>query len=129
MFFLDYDPWFTYEDVCTLKMQRSRTIGEHGLALLSNLDYWYAAAGNKLIRFHFSNNSEVVDWTEELEGEITALMFDFWKTQSRIFVATYDGIKGYIHEFALNEAKKELNAPLEVDGKVVSMCVAGDWKY
>ena len=106
---------------------RPATMNEEGTALLSNASYWFAAKDNVLIRYFFSSSSQPENWTPALEGDITAILFD--DEQARIFVAAYDGTNSYIHEFSTASANTELAEPLEVEGKVVSMCVVGNWTY
>ena len=106
---------------------RPATMDEEGIALLSNASYWFAAKDNVLIRYFFSSSSQPENWTPALEGDITAILFD--DEQARIFVAAYDGTNSYIHEFSTASANTELAEPLEVEGKVVSMCVVGNWTY
>ena len=106
---------------------RPATLDEKGIALLSNASYWFAAKDNVLIRYFFSSSSQPENWTPALEGDITAILFD--DEQARIFVAAYDGTNSYIHEFSTASANTELAEPLEVEGKVVSMCVVGNWTY
>ena len=115
--------YYSYKEKCS----RPVTVEQDGVCLLSNMDYWYASKGKRVIRYFFSDKSVPQDWTAELEGEITAMIFD--EEQSRLFVAAYDGTKSYIHEVSASETMKELAKPLEVDGKVVSMCATGSWTY
>ena len=119
------DHWdvYSYREICS----RPAAMEQGSVCLLSNMDYWYASKGKRVIRYFFSDKSVPQDWTAELEGEITAMIFD--EEQSRLFVAAYDGTKSYIHEVSTTEANKELAKPLEVDGKVVSMCATGSWTY
>ena len=115
--------FYDFKERCS----RPVTLEQGCVCLLSNMDYWYASKGKRVIRYFFSDKSVPQDWTAELEGEITAMIFD--EEQSRLFVAAYDGTKSYIHEVSTTVANKELAKPLEVDGKVVSMCATGSWTY
>lgn len=115
--------YYSYKERCS----RPVTMEKDGVCLLSNMDYWYVSKGKRIIRYFFSKTSVPQDWTPELEGEITAMLFD--ETQERIFVAAYDGTKSYIHEMSAKDAMTELAEPLEVEGKIVSMCAVGDWTY
>ncbi|MFR3330186.1 MAG: PKD-like family lipoprotein [Odoribacter splanchnicus] len=119
--------WYVYNH--KEKAVRSAVMEEDSKCLLSDMDYWYVSKGNRVVRYFFSATSNVEEWTPGLEGRVTALMFDY--EQDRIFVAAYDGTKSYIHEFSAANAKEELAEPMEVEGKIVSMCMAGlgDWIY
>lgn len=125
----DYDEdWnyikeFRYSEV----MNRQAVLDENSVCLLSNANYWYASKGNKIVRYFFSATSEVKDWFTDFKGEVTNMMFD--SKEDRIFVATFDGTKSYIYEISTIESEEQLNAPLELTGKVVSMCVVGKWMY
>lgn len=109
-------------------------IGENGVCLFSNMNYWFIAKGNKVSRCYMDTrnaikewNPTLTDWTKALEGEVTAMLFD--EEQSRIFIAAYNGTDSYIHEFDAVKANTELSEPLEVKGRVVSMCTVGNWNY
>ena len=119
------DYWYVY--IHKEKVARQAVMEESSVCLLSDMDYWYVSKGNHIVRYFFSATSNVEEWTPELEGKVTALMFDY--EQERIFVAAYDGTKSYIHEFSAADANQELAEPLEVEGRVVSMCVAGKWDW
>ena len=108
-------------------MSRQAVLDENSVCLLSNANYWYASKGNKIVRYFFSATSEVKDWFTNFKGEVTNMIFD--SKEDRIFVATFDGTKSYIYEISAVESEEQLNAPLELTGKVVSMCVVGKWMY
>ena len=114
---------FDYAEKCT----RPATLKKEEACLLSDANYWFASRGNKLVRYFFSATSELQDWVTDLKGKVTTMMFD--KDQKRIFVATYDGTKSYIYEISAKNPAEHLNEPLVTEGKVVSMCVVGRWKY
>lgn len=121
----DYITFFNYSE----KMARPALLEEDGACLLSKSSYWYVSRGNKVIRFFFSENSAPQDWITGLKGRVTDMIFG--NDETRIFVATYDGSKSYIYEIDARNAGKHLNEPIEVEGKVVSLCVmnGSDWKY
>ena len=117
--------WYVYNH--KKRAVRSAVMEEGSVCLLSDMDYWYVSKGNQVVRYFFSATSNVERWTPELEGEITAMLFDY--EQERIFVSAYDGTKSYVHEFSAVDANQELAEVMEVEGKVVSMCVAGKWDW
>lgn len=124
----DYETWeyiefFNYSE----KMTRSATLDKDGVCLLSKNSYWYASRGNKVIRYYFSERSVAQDWITDLKGRVTEMIFG--ADESRIFVATYDGAKSYIYEIDARNANKHLNAPIELEGKVVSLCVVNGHKW
>lgn len=125
----DYDENWNYIEVFeyTEEMSRAAVLDENSRCLLSKANYWYASKGNKIIRYYFSATSEVKDWFTGLKGEVTDMIFD--KKEKRVFVATYDGSKSYIYEIDAVEPEAQLNEPIELTGKVVSMCVVGKWAY
>ena len=124
----DYETWeyityFNYSE----KMVRPATLDKDGVCLLSDASYWYASKGNKVVRYFFSATSVIQDWITGLKGTVTSMVFDDY--QERIFVAAYDGTKSYIYEISAVNPGEQLNEPMELEGKVVSMCKVGDWKY
>lgn len=122
--YTEYKQFFEY----TEEMVRPAILDENSVCLLSKEKYWYASkGGNKIIRYYLDETGEIQDWYTGLQGEVTAMMFD--KKEKRVFVATYDGTKSYIYEIDAAEPKQLLNEPLELPGKVVSMCVVGSWKF
>jgi len=128
----DWSDWwnvYNHEEIAS----RPAVMEEGSVCLLSDMDYWYVSKGKRVVRYFFSGTSQVEEWTPELEGKVTAMIFNLDK-QKRIFVAVYDegAKKSYIHEFSAEKANQELAEPLEVEGKVVSMCAAGkkkNWIY
>lgn len=119
------DYWYIY--IHREKAARQAVMEENSICLLSDMDYWYVSKGKQVVRYFFSATSNVERWTPELEGEITAMLFDY--EQERIFVSAYDGTKSYVHEFSAEDANQELAEVMEVEGKIVSMCVAGKWDW
>lgn len=122
------DDWnyYTYYSY-TQKMERPALMDANSVCLLSDMKYWYVSKGNKLIRYFFSETSAVADWIPELEGVITALLFN--PDQDSIFVAVYDGTNSYIYEFSAINPMQELKERMAVEGRVVSMVAVGesDW--
>ncbi len=121
----DWNSFYTYN--YTEKMTRLAVMERGEVCLLSNASYWFVAKGNKVIRYFFSANSEVQDWITDLKGTVTSMLFD--STQDRILMASYDGTKSYVYEISAVNPNQQLKAPLEVEGKIVSMCAVGKWKY
>lgn len=124
----DYETWeyikfFNYSK----KMARPALMDDGSVCLLSKTNYWYASKGDKVIRYFFSETSTPQDWITGLKGTVTEMIFG--KDESQIFVATYDGTKSYIYEIDARTAGKLVNDPIEVEGKVVSMCVVNDHKW
>lgn len=119
----NYVKFFNYSE----KMTRPATMDRNGSCLLSKNSYWYASRGNKVIRYFFSATSVAQDWITGLKGTVTEMIFG--NDESKIFVATYDGTKSYIYEIDARNANKHLNDPIELDGKVVSLCVVNGRKW
>lgn len=121
----EYFEYFDYEEVAI----RPATLDKDGCSLLGKNFYWFASKGNKVIRYFLSSTSVPQDWLTDLKGSVTAMIFG--KNENTIFVATYDGTKSYIYEIDSRNPNVQLNAPLELEGKVVSLCVANGykWKY
>ena len=123
--------WNTFEQILSLSfrevLQRPNLSGEHPVCLLSNHGYWFFAEGKKIVRFYYEDGGTDVDWYSGLTGEVTAMLFD--ENQERIFVATYDGTQSRIYELSALNANQSLKEPLLMDGKIVSMAVAGEWTY
>lgn len=121
--YTEYLEVFKYNEI----MSRQAVLDENSVCLLSNANYWYASKGNKIVRYFFSVTSEVKNWFTDFKGEVTNMIFD--SEEDRIFVATFDGTKSYIYEISAVEPDEQLNKPLELTGKIVSMCIVGEWKY
>lgn len=119
----NYIKFFNYSE----KMARPALMEEGGACLLSKANYWYASKGDKVIRYFFSETSTPQDWITGLKGTVTEMIFG--KDESQIFVATYDGTKSFIYEIDARTPGKLVNEPIEVEGKVVSMCVSNNDKW
>lgn len=119
----NYIKFFNYSE----EMARPALMDDGSVCLLSKASYWYASKGDKVIRYFFSETSTPQDWITGLKGTVTEMIFG--KDESQIFVATYDGTKSFIYEIDARTPGKLVNEPIEVEGKVVSMCVANDHKW
>lgn len=97
--------------------------------LAPNSKYWYISKGNKVIRLFADANTGVVDFFTAPQGEVVNMICD--NEEERIFIATYDGTKGYIYTVSMLDANRGvvLEDPLQVDGKVVSMLKMGTWSF
>ncbi|MDR2413475.1 MAG: hypothetical protein LBD64_00620 [Odoribacteraceae bacterium] len=95
---------------------------------LYDTEYWFIANGNVVKRLHEKGNTPV-DWFTAPKGNVTTMTVKSGSSAAgadRLFIATYDGAKSYIHEINL-ATREQLNAPLELDGKVVFLLAKGTW--
>jgi hypothetical protein len=94
-----------------------------------NAEYWYLANGGTVKRLHEKSTAPLV-WFEAPAGqEVTAILSDkATASAKRLFIATRDGAKSYIHVIDI-ATKEPLEEPLEMDGKIVSMLVRGTWSH
>lgn len=111
----------------TEKMVRPAVMEPEGVCLLSDASYWYVSQGDKLVRYFFSGTATPDDWYTDFKGRVSAMIFD--EEQERVFVASCDGAKSYIYELSAVNPNQLLHEPFVVDGKIVSMCAVGSWKY
>lgn len=125
---IDFD-MITFSGVslsCKKLMESENLINEQSNCFFAKDQYWYIANKNTVTRLMGIEGSEPSTWFTADKGEVTTMMTD--GSTKRLFIATYDGSKSYIYVIDIL-TKQLLETPLEMDGKIVSLLVKGNWSY
>ncbi|MDR0766323.1 MAG: hypothetical protein LBF09_05250 [Odoribacteraceae bacterium] len=131
--YINYDfdaEWNIFINKTVTRLSEQTNLINEQSVCFYNAEYWYIANGSTVKRLH-EKSTIPNDWFTAPKGNVTTMITKTGSSAAgtnRLFIATYDGAKSYIYEIDL-VTKQQLNEPLEIDGKVVSLLAKGTWSY